>query len=209
MKISCNIIADLLELYADGVVSEDTRKLVETHLNDCPACRERFAGIKQNVVIPAETTATPIKKIGRKLKKRFIAYTCIAAVLLLVLLFVEVRKFQIDNTPMLPTNTIAFDKIKIDSIEECEERGLRILFANRGAQTSTHVFICSEENRFEYHICFHGSRRSRQVAHEFPEIMKTIERYDSVAIYYCADELGVYWGGERCERTDTHLIWEK
>ena len=34
MKISCNIIEDLLPLYVDDMVSEDSRQLVEEHLKE-------------------------------------------------------------------------------------------------------------------------------------------------------------------------------
>ena len=34
MKITCNIIEDLLPLYIDDMVSEDSRQLVEEHLKE-------------------------------------------------------------------------------------------------------------------------------------------------------------------------------
>ena len=40
MKITCNIIEDLLPLYIDDMVSEDSRQLVEEHLKECAACRK-------------------------------------------------------------------------------------------------------------------------------------------------------------------------
>ena len=40
MTVDCNVIRDLLPLYADKVCSEESRRLVETHLQDCPQCRE-------------------------------------------------------------------------------------------------------------------------------------------------------------------------
>ena len=49
MKITCNIIEDLLPLYVDDMVSEDSRKLVEEHLKECPACRKVQA---EKMVIP-------------------------------------------------------------------------------------------------------------------------------------------------------------
>ena len=39
MNITCDVIRDLLPLYHDDVCSEDSRRLVETHLEACPACR--------------------------------------------------------------------------------------------------------------------------------------------------------------------------
>lgn len=37
-KVSCDIINDILPLYLDDVVSEDTKHMVEEHLSDCKDC---------------------------------------------------------------------------------------------------------------------------------------------------------------------------
>lgn len=39
MKLSCDIVQDLLPLYEDGVCSPDSRSAVEEHLKTCPQCR--------------------------------------------------------------------------------------------------------------------------------------------------------------------------
>ena len=39
-KISCNIIGDLLPLYLDGAVSEDTKKQVEEHMSEGEVCKK-------------------------------------------------------------------------------------------------------------------------------------------------------------------------
>ena len=46
MKQSCNVIKDLLILYEDDACSEDSRKAVEEHLNECQECRNYFNKIK-------------------------------------------------------------------------------------------------------------------------------------------------------------------
>ena len=38
MKVSCDVIRDLLPLYTDQAASADTVALVEEHLASCPAC---------------------------------------------------------------------------------------------------------------------------------------------------------------------------
>lgn len=43
-KINCNVIGDLLPLYVDGAVSEDTKKLVEEHLAECADCKKSGGG---------------------------------------------------------------------------------------------------------------------------------------------------------------------
>lgn len=45
MKLSCNVIRDLLPLYRDGVCADETRALVEDHLADCAACRAQLAAL--------------------------------------------------------------------------------------------------------------------------------------------------------------------
>jgi predicted anti-sigma-YlaC factor YlaD len=51
-KISCNIIGDLLPLYVDGAVSEDTKKLVEEHLAECADCKKAAEEMGKELVLP-------------------------------------------------------------------------------------------------------------------------------------------------------------
>ena len=92
MKITCNIIEDLLPLYVDDMVSEDSRKLVEEHLKGCPDCRKMqeemmrenrlTAGIKDgNSVQINKTEAESLKKIRRRIRKKRILSVILAVVL--------------------------------------------------------------------------------------------------------------------------------
>ena len=51
-KITCNVIKDILPLYIDGVVSEDTQKIVDEHLAECSLCRDEMNKLKKTLVIP-------------------------------------------------------------------------------------------------------------------------------------------------------------
>lgn len=51
-KITCNVIKDILPLYIDRVVSEDTQKIVEEHLEECSLCRDEINKLKKTLVIP-------------------------------------------------------------------------------------------------------------------------------------------------------------
>ncbi len=50
MKINCNVIRDLLSLYADDVCSKESRELVDEHLAECPACAEELARIRESEI---------------------------------------------------------------------------------------------------------------------------------------------------------------
>lgn len=53
-NINCNIIRDILPLYADEVVSDDTKTLVEGHLAECEACTQQLHTIRSPIVLPIQ-----------------------------------------------------------------------------------------------------------------------------------------------------------
>lgn len=94
MKMSCNIIEDLLPLYVDDMVSEDSRKLVEEHLKECPSCRKMqeemvkenrlsASGNRSNSAKTNKTEAESLKKIRRRIRKKRIASVVLAVVLVM------------------------------------------------------------------------------------------------------------------------------
>ena len=50
MKINCEVIRDLLPLYADDVCSAASREMVEEHLQDCNDCREELDRIRKTEI---------------------------------------------------------------------------------------------------------------------------------------------------------------
>jgi len=48
MKISCDVIKDLLPLYYEDVCYEASKKLVEEHLNECVTCSAFMNEMKEN-----------------------------------------------------------------------------------------------------------------------------------------------------------------
>lgn len=51
MKLSCEIIKDLLPLYCDSICSEETKAAVEEHLTDCVSCSEELQKMKSNLPV--------------------------------------------------------------------------------------------------------------------------------------------------------------
>lgn len=49
MNLPCKVIEDLLPLYHDGVCSEESRMLVETHLAVCADCKDVLHNLKEEV----------------------------------------------------------------------------------------------------------------------------------------------------------------
>lgn len=90
-KISCNIIKDILPLYLDGVVSDDTKKMIEEHLKECNQCRNEAVKLKQDVVLPASKSVRlaeteVMKGLKRKLFRKKFFVSVISVILTIAVL---------------------------------------------------------------------------------------------------------------------------
>ena len=63
MKLSCDIIRDLLPLYAEELASADSREAVEGHLLGCERCRRAYEDMKTcPVIIPEEPGLDTVRR---------------------------------------------------------------------------------------------------------------------------------------------------
>ena len=69
-EVTCNTIKDILPLYVDGVVSDDTRNMVAKHLEHCEECKKKYEAMKSEVVIPVEGSIAPLKHFKNTWKKK-------------------------------------------------------------------------------------------------------------------------------------------
>ena len=106
MKISCNIIRDLLPLYAEDLASEDTRTLVEAHLFDCAECTDILESMKQKTTVPVETTPESLNKVKQLIRRKRILSVMVA---LLTLITLASLVFTFLFTPFQLTKEQALD----------------------------------------------------------------------------------------------------
>lgn len=73
-KDVCNIVRDLLPLYADDACNESSRRLVEAHIKSCSACSDILNAMKQPIAVDEQQVCQgkAIKKAARRLKLRTI-----------------------------------------------------------------------------------------------------------------------------------------
>ena len=104
MKISCEIIKDLLPLYLDGVCSNDSKTLLEEHFAECDNCKAELQAMKEVLLMKHKeqnlTEAEAIKKLSWRWKKGMmisllkgilITLLVIAAAALVLYLFMDIR----------------------------------------------------------------------------------------------------------------------
>lgn len=87
-EITCKMIADILPLYAENMVSDDTRALVETHLAGCEHCRAMLEGMQRRPALPRDD-GSMLRRLHRRLwmQKAKLAIFCGLMVLLLMSLY--------------------------------------------------------------------------------------------------------------------------
>lgn len=61
--MKCEVVQDLLALYADDCCSAESKKLVEEHLRSCPECQKILEEMETPVV--REITSTPVPALTR------------------------------------------------------------------------------------------------------------------------------------------------
>lgn len=70
MDISCDIIRDLLPLYAEDLTSKASNELVDEHLCTCDECTKQLGILKKAQVIPVDVEVTSLKRVGDTIRRR-------------------------------------------------------------------------------------------------------------------------------------------
>lgn len=131
MKMTCEVIQDLLPLYCDGACSEESKKIVEEHLSDCEKCTADLSFMKGNV--KANSTRMQEEKIveaaartWKKGKNKAFAIGC-ALILLIVIaavgtyagyhLFTTVNENNTDGLAKQAADYLGYKNLSIKKIE--------------------------------------------------------------------------------------------
>lgn len=101
MKLSCDIIRDILPLYAENMVSNATREAVEEHISDCANCSKELEALKQNQKLPVEADVKSLKRVGDAIRRRRIL--SVMAVFLLIATILIGGAFAL-NVTVMPVN---------------------------------------------------------------------------------------------------------
>ena len=92
MSNKCNVIKDILPLYAEDMVSTDTREFVSEHLEHCTECHAEFERMRNSTkFIPdIDTNIVPLKRIKKDLfirRLQTIFFTAILACAIVMIAF--------------------------------------------------------------------------------------------------------------------------
>ena len=117
MKLSCDVIKDMLPLYYDEVCSEDTRKLVEEHLKECESCRDmkNKMGLKVSFLHQDLEETTFFKNIQQQLKKRD---TILAVIAIILIFLVGIGAHLARTYKFIPVGANSFEITEIAHLSD-------------------------------------------------------------------------------------------
>lgn len=84
MDKTCSIVQDLLPLYEEDMLREETKEFVDGHLAQCAACRAELDALKADVK-PAPFSAQPLRDLKRQLRRKKLTAVLLAVTLALTL----------------------------------------------------------------------------------------------------------------------------
>ena len=189
-KISCNVIQDIMPLYVDEIVSEDTKKLVEEHLKECEDCRKEMEKMRAKIILPNKKKINQAEKeLFQKLKHRLINRRIAAAILGAILVCALLA--GVYTILVLPKEPIPFDpqKMEVEIVGEdaylsyagAEKREIAMVYLNRNLWSTYIQPHLQEQNEDEMiylgkaadmDIIYYGKFDVENFYEKIPEILK-------------------------------------
>lgn len=143
MKISCNVMNDILPLYADEVVCGDTRELVEEHLEGCAECAEKYRQMKREIEIDISEKAAEAEKQALVNAKKRVRKKRLITALLSVIAGAVILAFVIKGMSLVKI-PVAYEKDRFEVVVR-EEGGEECLFLRyRGTMHGHEMAAVSE-----------------------------------------------------------------
>lgn len=113
MKINCNIIEDLLPLYAENICSEESRTLVEEHCSKCESCRSRLEA--QNIPLPEKKISRGAKDPLKKTKRHYIRLAAVTAIICVVVSVPLWKVFELTVGEILQNHSMSWTYLKMEN----------------------------------------------------------------------------------------------
>lgn len=213
MNMTCDVIRDLLPLYADEVCSEASKALVEEHLQGCGACAEELRVMRsgESAVIAEEVDAARAAKKAWKKNKIVTAEKVVLTLVLLIMLGailfypnmpmpVFEKDVQVSNVCQLVDGTIYFEWEMTDGTIAAG-RG-RMIREKNGAYYFVPLRAVIEAH-MRYWLSVDSSALERQSRdYEFVNPYERWSDYDQT-VFENMTAIYVGWG------KDAILVWEE
>lgn len=197
MKLECDVIRDLLPLYAEKLASPASSALVEQHLAACPACRAELEQMEKPVPVqPEPQPDAPLQSIRKTLQKKSIR---IAAAAVLAVLCAFGLVFWMGGAKTAEQAKIWTYNKKENEANLCvlEVQGENVRLETEGGFSWGKEYITVRAMRYTFpglHAALTKLTGSETVSTEI-----AVSRTQVLAVE-CADGTRYYCGGQQVDR---------
>ncbi|WP_167957998.1 anti-sigma factor [Anaerosporobacter faecicola] len=92
MKVSCNVIKDIMPLYVEELASQDSIQMIEEHMKSCEMCKEELERMKKGQMHivdkeKAERSLQSVKKTIKNKRSRAIAFFSLLVFVVMLTVF--------------------------------------------------------------------------------------------------------------------------
>ena len=145
-RINCNIAGDLIPLYVDDVLCEDSVTMIEEHLSTCESCTAKVEALRRDTVLTADSSAEPLQKIKRQIRKdkrqiAAIALTVMAGICVWAAFFVGMIEFDMPYSSVKDRMAVVSVSGLTRNAGQKPEQGARILYSGK---PDFHGNVCYE-----------------------------------------------------------------
>jgi flagellar basal body-associated protein FliL len=177
MRLSCDVIRDLLPLYAEKMVSDDTQTLVEEHLDACPCCKAELDKMVQPQKLPPDTHIEPFRKAKKKLNTTKV-YTAILSVLITLVITLTVV------ADLTAPQYLPYSK-EIVTVSEQEDGTVYLSFSEEVAGYDINRYLTEDRTGYEYSISTWETTWHKRIAkNNIGSIVINPDQENVVSIYY-------------------------
>lgn len=110
-KVGCKVIQDLMPLYIDDIVSDETKELVEEHIKECETCQQELSILKEISasdfkIEEAYDDTNVIRSLKQKIRRKQIIIALVVLVIAVVSTLGGVKVYLNMTRPDLNGNEI-------------------------------------------------------------------------------------------------------
>lgn len=181
MKVTCDVIRDILPLYVEDMASSDSSAIVEEHINQCAKCKEQLDEMKAYSKPPMDTNITPMLKIKSILHREKLQAIIFSIMFTVLVCFVTIAY-------LTAPEYIPYSEGTVSLIER--DNGLVLaVFGDQVSGYDISIYPADDSTGYVYHITAWDSiwNRNTNKAHgTYAVLNPNSERVESV-YYYLTD----------------------
>lgn len=156
MRITCNTIRDLLPLYIEEMASDDSREIIDAHLDECEACKSNLEEMNAFSEFPIDTDTTPFLKLKTTLRKK--KHQTVIFSMMIALAFGVLVLAILTAPEYIPYNK------EIITINEIGNESVLVQFGEKVSAYDLNRYPTEDSNSYVYHVTTWDSIWNRNIA---------------------------------------------